>query len=508
MIGRRGLLLSTAAGTALGAVRPVRAASGGTTLTVAIFADPLSFDPHLTGNLQGRAATRAIHDTLFTVDADGRLAPGLVERWEQPDRQSYLLYLRQGVRFHDGTPFNAAAVQYNINRIFNKKLGSIRAGELSALDKVEPVDDHTLHLTLKYPFSAFLFPLTDVAGCIGSPAAMERWDQGYGLHPAGTGPYKLAEYLKDAHTRLEKNGDYWIAGKPVLDHVVLRPIPIDTTRLAELQTGGVQIAEALPLQNIKQLRHSQRLVVSERVGFRWEYFGFDLRPDYPGRSKPFRQAFQWAIDREALHQVAYFGTGAIGYDGILPGSPFFDKDYKPFTYDPDRAKRLIEQSGLATPIVLKAPLQPDPVKQRAAQVFQANAEAIGVQVKIEQVDSAGYRSQLAGGSMATDLQGWWGYRPDPDQYLAILLGTSGSYAKWNGYSNPQMDKLIQVEREATSEADRRSAFRKMSALMNEDAAYVPWHYTSDFKGLSPRVRGFTHAADGIIDFRDITLAQA
>ncbi len=289
---------------------------------------------------------------------------------------------------------------------------------------------------------------------------------------------------------------------------MLRPIPTDSTRLAELQAGGVQLAEALPLQDIKRLRQAGRLIVSERVGFRWEYFGFDLREGYPGRSKPFRQAFQWAIDREALHQVAYFGTGAIGFDGIMPGSPFADPTYKPFTYDPDRAKRLIEASGLSGPITLTAPLQPDPVKQRAAQVFQANAEAIGVTVKIEQVDSAGYRASLGGGTMAVDLQGWWGYRPDPDQYLAILLGTDGSYAKWNGYSNPAMDKLILAERAAASEADRRPIFRQMSEAMNDDAAYVPWHYTSDFKGLSPRVRGFVHAQDGIIAFQDLSLSPS
>lgn len=507
MIGRRGLMLSAAASGAVALARPAIAASGAS-LSVAIFADPLSFDPHLTGNVQGRAATRAIHDALFTVDQDGRLAPGLVEKWEQPDRKTYVFHLRQGVRFHDGTPFDAAAVKFNIDRIFDKKLGSIRAGELSAMESISVVDPHTLRLTLKYPFSAFLFPLTDVSGCIGSPTAMEKWKQEYGLHPAGTGPFKMVEYLKDAHTTLKKNGDYWQKGHPLLDQLTLRPIPIDTTRLAELQAGGVQIAEALPLQDIKRIRQMPNIIVSERVGFRWEYFGFDLKPDYPGRSKPFRQAFQWAIDREALHHVAYFGTGAIGYDGILPGSPFFDKNYKPFTYDPDKAKRLIEQSGLSSPIVLEAPLQPDPVKQRAAQVFQANAETIGVQVKIVQVDSAGYRSQLAAGTMATDLQGWWGYRPDPDQYLAILLGTNGSYAKYNGYSNPEMDKLIMAERESDSEAERRAMFRKMSDLMNEDAAYVPWHYTSDFKGLSKRVQGFVHPADGIIDFRTISLSAA
>ena len=505
---RRDLLISAGTFAALGSVRRARAASGDSTIAVAIFADPLSFDPALTGNIQGRTATLAIHDTLFTVNAQGRLAPGLVEKWEQPDAKTFVLHLRQGIKFTDGTPFDAASVQFNLHRIFDPQLGSIRAGELSALDQVAVVDAGTVRLTLKYPFAAFLFPLTDVAGCIGSPAAMQRWKDMYGLHPVGTGPFKLTSYLKDAQTTLAKNPDYWQAGKPALDAVVMRPVPIDTTRLADLQASQVQIAEALPVQDIARLRKTAGIVVSERVGFRWEYFGFDLRSAYPGRSKAFRQAFQWAIDRDELHQVAYFGTGAIGYDGILPSSPFADPSYRPFTHDPDRAKRLIDQSGLSDPIILSAPLQPDPVKQRAAQVFQANAEAIGVKVQIQQVDSAGYNTDLSGGVLPVDLQGWWGYRPDPDQYLYILLDSKGSYAEYNGYSNPELDKLIAGERASTVESERRAIFRKMMVLMNDDAAYVPWHYTSDFKGLSPRVRGFVHHPTGIIDFRDLSVAAA
>jgi peptide/nickel transport system substrate-binding protein len=245
--------------------------------------------------------------------------------------------------------------------------------------------------------------------------------------------------------------------------------------------------------------------VSERVGFRWEYFGFNCNEAFPGHARPFRQAFQYAIDREALHHVAYFGTGAIGYDGILPSSPFFDATYKPYTRDLDRAKRLIDQAGLSGPVVITAPLQPDPVKQRAAQVFQANAAELGVQIRIEQVDSAGYAASLASGKMAMDLQGWWGYRPDPDQYLAILLGTKGSYAKYNSYVSPEMDTLIATERGTSDEAVRRKAFRRMSEVMNDDAAYVPWHDSSDFKGLSKQVHGFFHPADGIVSYRDITV---
>lgn len=513
MISRRNFLCYTAAaasltpGLALGQTTssPVTIKRGGN-LTVAIFADPITFDPHITGNIQGRTACLAIHDTLFTVDDKGHLAPGLAMSWEMSDGGKVMLVkLREGVKFHDGTPFDAAAVKYNIERIRDDKISSLRAGEIRALDTVEAVDKSTVRFTLKYPFAAFAFPLTDVAGAIGSPTAMESSGLNYGMHPVGTGSFKFVEYQKDTRTVLEKNPNYWREGMPYLDRIVLRPIPTDTTRLVELRSGGVQMAEALPLQEISRLRQTPNVVVSERIGFRWEYFGFNLRDQYPGKSKKFRQAFQWAIDREALHKVAYFGTGSIGYDGILPSSPFFDPNYKPFKRDVDKAKRLIDESGLSSPIVISGPLQPDPVKQRAAQIFQANAAEIGVQVKIEQIDSAAYESILDGGTMPMDLQGWWGYRPDPDQYLAILLNSTGSYAKDHGYKNPDMDALIMAQRQAASEAERKVIFRKISALMNDDAVYVPWHYSSDFKGLDPKVKGFTHKPTGITSFAEIYL---
>ncbi len=516
MITRRKLLLNSTAGAAGGLLlprgafaqsAPVAIKRGGT-LTVAIFADPLSCDPHFTGNLQGRAATRAIHDTLFRVNEQGRLAPGLAESWQQPDEKTFILKLRAELKFHDGTPLDAAAVKFNIDRIRDPKTaaaGGIRAGEITQLDTVEVVDDRTVKLTLKAPFAAFLIPFTDVTGAIASPAAIQKWGLEYGLHAAGAGPFKLVEYQKDNRTVLEKNSDYWDKGKPYLDRIVLRPIPTDSTRLAELRAGGVDMAEALPLQDIQRLRQSKEIIVSEKVGYRWEYFGFNLRDEYPGRAKKFRQAFQWAIDREALHQVAYFGTGSIGYDGILPGSPYHDPNYKPFKRDMDMAKRLLDESGISRPVVIKAPLQPDPVKQRAGQVFQATAAELGVKVEIEQIDSAGYRNTLAAGKLPMDLFGWWGYRADPDQYLGILLHSTGSYARYNGYSNPKMDELIVAERTARNDEDRRKAFRQISDLMNEDAAYVPWHYGSDFKGLSSKVKGFVHWQDAIITFQDIYL---
>jgi len=481
------------------------AIKNGGTLKVALTADPRTFDPHLAGSLQGRATTQSIHDTLLEIDVKGRLAPGLVESWEWKDNRTIILTTRTGVKFHDGTDFDAEAVRYNLERIRNKDTGSIRGGEISALDTVEVLNSNTVRLRLKQPFAAFLFPLVDVAGCVASPAAVERWGKEYGQHPAGTGPFKVVEYRKDAHSILERNSHYWQSDKPHLDQLILRPVPVDSTRLAELRSGGVQFAEGLPLQDITRLREANEIVVSEKVGFRWEWFGFNVREEYAGRSQKLRQAFQWAIDREALHHAAYFGTGSIGYDGILPGTPFHDPNYKPYERNLDKAKRLMDESGLDGSIELIGPVTPDPVKQRASQIFLANAAEIGVTVKTENIEGGGYWAAMRKGTMQLVLEGWWGYRPDPDQYLYVMLHSTGKQAKRMGYSNPKMDELMDKQRSVTDLGKRRKLFREISSLMNEDAVYVPYHYSSDFKGHLPTVKGFVHAQDSIIDFRNIYL---
>ncbi|MGE3148063.1 MAG: ABC transporter substrate-binding protein [Pseudorhodoplanes sp.] len=516
MVSRRQLLKGAAFGAAGGLLSgpafaqsaPAQIKRGGT-LTVAITADPQTLDPHFAGALQGRAVNITIHDTLLRLDDRGRLSPGLAESWTQPDDKTITLTLRPDLKFHDGTPLDAAAVKFNIDRIRDPATiarGSLRSGEILNLDAIEVVDARTVKLTLKRPFAAFLFPFADMVGCIGSPTAYQKWGPDYRKNPAGAGPYKVVEYINDSRLVLEKNPDYWDKGKPYLDRLVLRPIPVESTRLTELRANGVQIAEALPLQEIGRLRQSNEIVVSEKVGYRWDYFGFNMADPYPGKSKALRQAFQWAIDREALHQVAYYGTGAIAFDGILPGSPFHDPDYKPYRRDVEKAKRLIGESGLGGNITVQAPIYPYAPAQRAAQVFQANAAEIGVNVQIQQVDDAGFRQLIRSGKVPVDLCGWWGYRADPDQYLSILLHSSGNYAKSFSYKNPKMDELIEAERGAHTEAERRKYFREIAALMNDDAIYVPWHYGSDFKGLQRNVKGFFHAQDGIIRFQEIWLA--
>ena len=165
----------------------------------------------------------------------------------------------------------------------------------------------------------------------------------------------------------------------------------------------------------------------------------------------------------------------------------------------------MDESGLDGSIELIGPVTPDPVKQRASQILLANAAENGETVKTENIEGGGYWAAMRKGTMQLVLEGWWGYRPDPDQYLYVMLHSTGKQAKRMGYSNPKMDELMDKQRSVTDLGKRRKLFREISSLMNEDAVYVPYHYSSDFKGHLPTVKGFVHAQDSIIDFRNIYL---
>jgi peptide/nickel transport system substrate-binding protein len=222
-------------------------------------------------------------------------------------------------------------------------------------------------------------------------------------------------------------------------------------------------------------------------------------------SKTFRQACNWAIDRVAIQAVIYLNTGSVAFDPFLPGAPFHDPGYKPFARDLSRVARLIEESGVKTPITLEVALSQDPVKRKVGQIVQQNLAEIGVQLEFRQVDAASHTALIEAGDFVFDPGwGWFGYRPDPDQYLYILGHSKGS-RNIGRYNNPEADQLLTAQRSATSEGERRTLFRKVAELLSEDAVYISYHYGSDFKLRNPGLQGFVHRADGIIRYDELAL---
>ena len=493
---------AAAAPTAAPAQAAPAAAKPGGTLTVAITEDPVTLDPPGPGNPQNRMIRGAIHEALIDIDEQGKPIPWLAEAWEQTDPTTYVFHLRKGIKFHDGTEFNADVVKFNLERMMNPDVKNLWRSEIAALDKVEVVDASTVRVKAKGPFAGFIIPFYDMNGMQASPTAVQKWGDEYGFHPVGTGPFKFVEYTKDNRTVIEKNPDYWDKGKPQLDQVIFRPIPDNSTRLTELRSGGAQIIEYLPFQDVERLKGGSDVVVSEKTGFRVDWLTLNVEKE-PATSKEFRQAWTYLIDRDAIQAAVYRNTGSPAWDLQLPGSRYFDPNYKPATRDVAKAKQLLDASGVKLPFEFTIYTDQDPVRKQEVQVLQANAAEVGINIQTEALDRAAWLARHQSGDFLAVLS-WWGYRPDPDQYLSVLLSTKGSW-NWSRYSSPRMDALLEAERVELDDAKRTKIFRDIADLTTDDMPVVPYHYGSNIKGLSPKVQGFVHRVDGLIRFTDIRL---
>ena len=273
-----------------------RAAQGepkqGGILTIAIQPTINTLDTSNINFYEERKTLRCVYDPLIALGDDGQpLAErSLAESWEFTDPVTFVLHLRQGVKFHDGTPFDAEAAKFNLDRHLDPEVASSARSELTPVANVEAVDASTLKINLLNPTVAFDVTLFDRAGYQISPTAWEQYGKdNFGQHAVGTGPFKLVELLPGERCTFERNPDYWASPMPYLDQVVLRQIPSDATRLIELQSGGAQIAESLPYQDIGRIQQMPEVVLQDQL-FRMEFLRWNVDAEY-GKSQELRQAF-------------------------------------------------------------------------------------------------------------------------------------------------------------------------------------------------------------------------
>ena len=305
-------LLATATGAA---DEPQR----GGTLQVGIQGDVTTMDPHMSTAAVDRDVYYQIYSGLVALDPNLNIVPELAEKWETPNPLTYVFHLRRGVKFHDGTDFNAEVVKWNVERMLDPATGSIRRSELGSVKSVAVLDSHTVRFDLKEPDAALLATLTDRAGLMVSKAAVEKYGRDYARNPIGTGPFQLAEWVKDDHLRLRRSPAYWRTGAPYLDEIVYKPIPDHTVKLTALRTGTLDIIDELPPKDVAPLKAYQKLKVVETPGLGYRRIELNSsRP--PFNNKLLRQAVAWAVNREAIHRAVFFGTGAVAQGPIPPRS--------------------------------------------------------------------------------------------------------------------------------------------------------------------------------------------
>ncbi len=416
-------------------------------LRVAMGTDIVTLDPHDVPDNPSIYVIDNIYEGLVEYDDKLNIKPVLAERWEiSPDGKVYTFYLRKGVKFQDGTPFNAQAVKANFDRLFNNKELANRNRLVPFIDKVEVVDDYTVKIILKEPVATFLNLLCHPAGMMISPKAIK---EGVDLkhHPVGTGPYKLKEWKPNTYVELEPNPDYW-GGTPKLAGVKFLVVPEDEARVQMVESGDADVAIRVPAIDVPRLRKNPDLNVNVTKTIRIVYIGVNMRSPRL-QDKRVRQAISLAIDRKAIVDKILHGVGRPAKSVIAEELIGF-YDTGKLKYDPERAKQLIKEAGaVGLQLNLWTPKGRYPGDYEAAQAIAQYLEAVGLKVKLRVWEWGSYVAELlkkpedASPDRDLFLIGW---APSTGEYIGVFrpLFLSESIPKFNlwFYSNPKVDELI------------------------------------------------------------------
>lgn len=496
-----------ALGAALLAPLAAMAQPGTQNLRVGLREDADILDPTLARTYVGRIVFASLCDKLFDIDDKLNIVPQLAtgSRWEDP--KTLLITLRDGVVFHDGEKMNAEAVRYSLNRHLTMQ-GSFRRGEIGTMESVEVVDPLTVRVRLKVPSAPFLSQLTDRSGMIVSPKAAEAAGKDFGLRPVCAGPFRFVERVAQDRIVVEKFPQYWDAARIHLNRITYLPIPDSSVRLANLQSGALDIVEIAPsdLEGIKNNR-AIRTLLRDDLGYQSIIYniGNGPRADTPfGRDPRVRAAFELAIDRDALNQVVFEGLMTPTAQPVAPASPYHDPAFKPEPRDVARARALLREAGVTPPLVVEMTVPTNPELRQAAEVIQSMVREAGFELKIASQEFASSLQAAVRGDFQTYLSAWSG-RPDPDGNTWTFLHSRG--AQNDGKSaNPEVDRLLDAAREETDEVKRRALYAQVwpIALRQERMRTYLWH-RKIIQAYSARLQGFTLLPDGIIRVQNLRM---
>jgi peptide/nickel transport system substrate-binding protein len=471
------------------------------TLRFGLAEDPDVLDPTLARTFVGRVVFAALCDKLFDVDEKLNIVPQLATGYEwSADHKALTLKLRPGVTFHDGEKFDAAAVKFNIERHKNMA-GSNRRGELAPVTSVDVVDESTARLNLSAPFSPLLAALADRAGMMVSPKAAQAEGDKFGAKPVCSGPFRFVERVAQDRIVLERYPNYWNKNEIHFDKVIYLPIVDSTVRLANLRSGQLDIIERMAGSDVPSLKADSRFKVAKitEIGYQGITINVgksDLSQKNPlGKDAKVREAFELALDRDAIVQVAMDGEADVGNQWVAPSNSYYSKNVPIPKRDVARAKALLAEAGVTNPsFTLVTPTTSD--AQKIAQVVQAMVKDAGFDVKIQSTEFATSLDMADKGQFEAYVLAWSG-RADPDGNL-YSFDFCKAPLDYAGYCKPEVDDLLNRSRTASDPAERKKIYEQIAAIVLKDRPIVYLFHRHWLWGHTAKLSGLRTIPDGLV----------
>ena len=440
------------------------------------------------------------------------IKPGLATSWDvTPDATNWTFHLRPGVKFTDGTPWNADAAIFNLDRMTNKsspdyypELNATAGLFLGGIASSKKIDDMTIQITTKGPYSYLLGDLALLP--FGSPTAIKaEGKDGFATKPVGTGPFKVESYVRGQKLVMVRNPDYW-RGPAKLDRVILRPIPDATARAAALQSGEVNWIEVPPPDSVTALKAGGFQVLTNAYSHVWPWV-FDLTKK-PLDDVRVRQALNYAIDRATLSKSILNGTGRPALQYAPVGDAGYDPSLDTYTYDPAKAKQLLAAAGypngfsmtLSFPTSGSGNMVPIPMNES----LQKDLAAVGVQVKLQPVEWASmlqdfFQAKIPGGADAMNIS--LGYVLP--SLWSDWFGSGQGSLNVGHYANPTVDALLAQTKAELDNTKRAALFTQINAQLLKDAPWLLVVNDLNPRVLSPTVHGFVMPQSWYVDLTNV-----
>lgn len=518
---RKLALLVLALSMVMAGTAPAADPKTGGTLVFGRGGDSVGLDPAFeTDGNSFMIADNVFDELVLYADESTDIVPGLATSWDiSPDGLTYTFHLREGVMFHDGTPFNADAVVFSLGRMMkDKKVKFFKkkwefpkdqpppeywlSMEMDAIiGSIEATDDHTVVFKLNRPEAPFIANMGMDFAAIVSPTAVTKFGPDFKSNPVGTGPFKFVKWVKDDRIILEANPDYW-AGRPYLDKTIFRVIPDNSVRFLELKTGNIDICQFPNPEDIDLAKKDPAMKLVSQPGMNIGYVSFNhTKPLW--QDKRVRQAIAYAINKQAIVDNIYYGLGQVAKNTIPPTMWSYNDDIQDYRYDPAQAKHLLAQAKFSdelkkagqTKITLwsmPVPRPYNPNGMKVGEAIQADLKKVGIDVELVTFEWGTYLKKQRTQDPSMDLfqLGWTGDNGDPDNFLAVLLDGLADPNIRTQWKNEDYHNTIQQAKQASSKEERIKLYRHAQELIHEQVPLINVAHSLVVWPMQTRVQNF------------------
>ncbi|MGI5838792.1 MAG: ABC transporter substrate-binding protein [bacterium] len=453
-------------------------------IVIAQGVDATTLDPHMHNETTTTNVTAQIFDRLLVRDEAMELQPQLALSVTALDDLTWELKLRAGITFHNGEPFDAAVVKYNLERIIDPAVHSPQAGNLSAIDRVEAVDQYTVKIYTKTPYP--ILPSRLNLQMVPKEYIETNGLEYFAANPVGTGPYKFVSWTKDEAIVLEANEAYW-REPPAIKKVTFRPIPESSTRVAELQTGGVDLIVNVPPHQVETLAAGNGTKVLQTPSGRYIAIFLVTGKGGPLDDPRVRQALNYAVDVPAIINSVLEGHGYPTTQPVTPLDFGYSPGVKGYNYDPEKAKQLLAEAGYPDGFAfrLDVPSGRYVMDKEVAEAVVGQLAAVGVKVDLSINEWGFHVTKILEQKMEEAfLIGWGGDLFDSDSSLYNWF-RSGQRSVY--YSTPEIDSQLDAARAMMDVAGRESLYRDINAALSEAAACIFLYQQEDLYGVNSRL---------------------